>query len=919
MNGKRIVVATIFTISFAVQAAGPTTISTVITVPPTIDTLTHGDITISSTGAITGTTDGITVDSAGATVTINSDNTSSVAPNAIEIVGGSSGILVSSTGTGASISVQSGSNITSSGGSAILVSPSTLSTISNSGSLIGGGPAIWIMNSTSAISNTNTGTISSISSPAVRLSNDQGSVISNSGTISSVTGQAILLEGGGSTLSITNTDSGVLSATAADVVAVIDNSQLTDGFINSGTITATLPNNAINFGSSTSNIIFINNDPGTVTGNIIVSSNAVSGIVFEMNGGTINGTVKALIAAAPRIFDITGGNLVGGIDLSASTKPDTINQAGGVIGDISGKTGANQTLNILSPVSTGGAISNIDNIIVDPSGIFGVDQGITNVINLTVNTGGGLINTSNITGVNITVNQGGVYQQNTLGSTIISGVFNNNGTLVLPVRSFPSPNVTVATYNQSATGTLVTPIQDKFTFGQLQVIGTATVAGNLQVTLTGGGFNSTGDLYRIVTTGAPIVGTMNIIQPTSQTLRFTQIFDPNNITLEVTRISLFLPLANSPITAGPAAVLDSFLPNPSNLEIRALIGALDSLANVNEGLEMLVPPFDGGLIQWSHTAQEEVFRGLGRYLDEHKWITALIPCYSAGDTGMGRPSGLVYSRGSWAQIWGARARQAPENVNLGYDLETIGVILGYDQYCSDRVVLGGALSYAYGSIYSKGPAHNNQNAKSFQVTAYSTYDYEGPGYLDAMVGVAFNNYITERNILIGPFNQTALSNFEGWQYGAQLESGYRFAYAQYRIIPVARARYSRLQLDNYTETGAGGIGLSVKNAPIEEGVTSIGIKLNSTNDYRCVTYVPEFRFNLVYDWIADASLTTSNFILGGPVFTTEGFKPKNCTYNFGASLTILAIEGTLCVLDFELDLRKDFVTYLGSLKMRYEW
>lgn len=917
MNGKRLFASTLF-ISFAVQAAGPTTISTVITVPPTIDTTTHGDITITSTGAITGTTDGITVDSK-ATVTINSDNASSVAPNAIEIVGGSAGIFVTGAGTDASISVQSDSNITSSSGSAIYVSSNSASTISNSGSLIGGGPAVWIINSTSALSNTNTGTISSIASPALRLTNDAGSVISNSGTMSSVTGQAILLEGGGTTLSIVNTDTGVLSSTTADVVVVKDGSQLTNGFINSGTITTTLPNNAINFGDTTSSIIFINNDSGTVTGNIIVSSNAVSDTVFEMNGGTINGTVKALIAPVPRIFDITGGSLVGGIDLSASTKPDTINQSGGLIGNILGSTGTFQTLNILNSVTTGGSISNIDNIIVNPTSIFGVTQGITNVLNLTINSAAALINVSDITGLNITVDQDAAFQQNTLGSTMISGVFNNNGTLILPVRSFPNPNVTVATYNQSVTGTLVAPIQDKFSFGQLQVIGTATVAGDLKVTLTGGGFNSTGDLYRIVTTGNPVIGTMNIIQPTSQTLRFTQVVDPNNITLEVTRISLFLPLANSPITAGPAAVLDSFLPNPSNIEIQGLIGALDSLANVNDGLLMLVPPFDGGLIQWSHSAQDAVFKGLGRYLDEHKWITALLPGYVAGDTGMGRPNGFVYSRGSWAQIWGARARQAPEDVNLGYDLETIGVILGYDQYCSDRVVLGGALSYAWGSVHSKGPAHNDQNAKSFQLTAYSTYDYAGPGYLDTIVGVAFNQYITERNILIGPFNQTALSDFEGWQYGVQLETGYRFAYAQYRIIPVAKARYSRLELDNYTETGAGGIGLSVKNEPIEEGITSIGIKLNSTNDYRCVTYVPEFRFNLVYDWIADASFTTSNFILGGPVFTTEGFKPKNCTYNFGASLTILAPEGVECVLDFELDLRKEFVTYLGLLKMRYEW
>jgi len=931
-------------VSTTAYAAGPTTVSTLVIVPPTYDTTTKGNITISTTGAIQGTTDAITVNSDTATIVIDANNAGSLKPNAISTTGGvGSGILVDATGTNATIQIGAKSNVTSDFHAVNINSTSGIN-LTNQGSLLVTGTssaveATTVMN----MGINNSGTISGLSAlaDAINISGGSGAAINNTGNINATTGNAISLSNATMALNITNGQAGTISTTASDVIKASAGVSLNGGLVNSGNITASPGFNAINFGATTNSIVITNNAPGTITGNVIVSSNAAPGTVLNMNGGTIDGTVKALVAAGARTFKVTSGTITGGIDLSASTQADSILQSGGTIGNILGNTGVGQSLIISAPVITGGTITNIDNITVTNPGIFRVENSISNAVNLalqgaslinnntisatnTVLTSSGgqdsyLLNNGILTGNNLSIATDNTFQAATSGSATFSGALTNNGNLILEPHSYPNPNITTGTFTQFPSGKIQTQITDKNNFGQIKVNGGATINGALQVVLTGEGFVENGDQFVVVDGTGVIGGSVSIGQPVSQTLKFAQIVDPGNITLQASRIATFSSLADSVLTQGPAAVLDSFLPNPTDPDIRLLIGALDAQANVNPGLLSLLPAFDGGQIQLTHDMQKHVFDDIGRYLDEHRPLASLIPGYVAGDLGLGRGCDLIYSRGTWAKVWGSRATQKNQGLSDGYELSSTGVVFGYDQYCSDRVILGGALSYATGTDEARSFVGTEQTVDSFQITAYSTYDYSGPGYLDVMLGLGFNQYDSNRHIIVGPFIREAIADYTGWIYGVNLESGYRFSYGKYRIIPVGKLKYSYLKLDNYTETGAGGIGLSVHNGPIEEGVTAIGIKLNATNRYAQAIYVPEFRFNIIYDWINDGALMTSDFIAGGPAFITAGVTPHPCTYNFGFSLSILALESTIGVLSYDLDLRPAFAEHTVGLKIRYEW
>lgn len=904
---KLILVSTFFMVP--ASTFGATIVSTPTAVPPTI----VGDLTITSTGSLSGEAVA-SILAPGDILIIDPNNINPAAINvtreAIFSYDGSVTVIIGENST-----VQAGDR-------GVYCIDNAILDLSNNGTITSSSDTVSIrlFNTTANlifknIINTGTGLMESTGIGQVLYLGGSGTLVNNSGIMKSANADTIFIEVFGNDIEITN------------------------GIVNSGTITAGGGYNALNLGATKQNITFTNNAPGIVNGNIIVTSNNIApGTVLIMNGGTINGTVRALEGKA-RVFEVNGGTITGGIDLSATTGYESIRQSGGTIGNILGNNTATslQDLSILGPVTTGGTITNLGAIYVQDSFTINHAIPLNDAIPLSVfrselviRANGLAINNSSINAPEVTIDPGGVFQANPTGTLIVNGPLKNNGTLNLKV---PTPrsnvNVTTVNYSQSAatSAMLEVEIKDKSNFGNMNITGSSpTDVTNrlLKIDVTGTGLIRNLDTFRVVhnTGTGTFAGSFLLLEPLLSTIRFIDVSTPEDIILEALRTP-FVDLTTSDITTPPAQVIDEIINSgvPLSPGFEAFVIALDGLspAEINTALTTAVPQFDGGLVQLSHTLQKNVFNGIGQYIDEHRPLAALIPCYVAGDVGLGRENGFVYSRGNWGKVFASRASQQEQQVSAGYDLDNVGFILGYDQYCSDRVLLGGALSYATGEVRSKATSASRQEVTSFQVTGYSTFDYKGPGYLDVMGAVSFNEYNSTRNIVAGSFFSTALGQFNSWQYGVNLESGYRFSYGKYRIIPVGRLLYSYLQIDNYTETGAGGLNLSVVNKNIQEGVTGIGIKFNSTNYYQAAAYVPEFRFNIFYDWIADDQVMTSDFLEGGSPFITNAIRPNPCTYNVGLSFTALAQSGLVLVLNYDVDINEGYVNNSVSMKFRYEW
>ena len=144
-------------------------------------------------------------------------------------------------------------------------------------------------------------------------------------------------------------------------------------------------------------------------------------------------------------------------------------------------------------------------------------------------------------------------------------------------------------------------------------------------------------------------------------------------------------------------------------------------------------------------------------------------------------------------------------------------------------------------------------------------------------------------------------------------------FGKYSFIPVAGLKYSHLDIDNYTETAAGGASLVVKPKDIDQWTVSAGVKLTGKKSFVEATYVPELRFIIGYDMKPTQQQTLSNFTGGGASFVTEGAKPAQVSYNVGIGLNAYTRDNILFTMNYDLEMREFYVSHSAFFKLQYHW
>ncbi len=274
--------------------------------------------------------------------------------------------------------------------------------------------------------------------------------------------------------------------------------------------------------------------------------------------------------------------------------------------------------------------------------------------------------------------------------------------------------------------------------------------------------------------------------------------------------------------------------------------------------------------------------------------------------------------GSWARLLGQRANQATETTFEGYKDTTWGLMIGQDIELAENILAGLAFSFASTNIDMQ-LSGSTTLAKNFQLTLYGGWTAL-PYYLNLLGLVAYNQYDTARNVVFGPVSFYPQSNYHGWQLGAQGEIGYDYAQCDYHLIPFASFYYGNLSLSAYTETNAGTAGASYQSADYNLFLPSIGLRL--LRDYQdCENiYRPQIHAQLFYNVTDDPVQTTSQFIGGGPAFTTIGLTPPHWSYDVGASITTMRkTSGWMLELRYDYNWQSGYHASSGFLNVRYEY
>lgn len=744
-------------------------------------------------------------------------------------------------------------------------------TISNSAviSTTGVGPALTISgtgNSTDAVvgvsassilrSNSVTGTIS--------LGADtEGSGISGTLTINNA-GSIINTLASGAAISLT-----ALQADEGSPTVVINNTGTISGSIQMGNAT----------GGNT-----LTNTGGTITGAIVGGD---YGDVVTINGGTMTGNIN--LGAGSNELTVSGTTLNGSYTGAGGADIVTLVDAG-VSGTmtfgsgtdklyVSGTTTFTTKGNItgLEVLGVSGTTMNLNHAVTGGTtpAVTTAADGTLNINDTQTFTGGTITNngTLNITsGTTTTANYVAGTASSTLGFTIVSNTnAGNNGKLVL-----------------STSGADLTDTSLTVTFGA----DAGFIASGTTFTLVDGGNTS-------VLQGALIASNTGVYR-LSTALANTN----RDVILTVGRVSTS-SVVGSQSGKAIANVLDVLGSTASGTlhTVQGLIGQQSTAAGVDRVVESLAPNIDGvgaASVGVTQATGNQVSNRLASLRGNRSVVT--------GDA--------LSSNHFWVEGFGNTVNQDDKGGNKGYDATGGGMTFGVDtDTLMEGMTTGASFSYGQSNVDSNASGGASTDISSYVATLYGSRVLDQGIFVNGQLGLGYNNYESERTVLgVG----TAKGDFDGLQGTAKLEAGKDFGYQSFTLTPLAGVQYTYLNMDSYTETGAGGANLTVD----PEDMNALDLSVGGQAAYTMPlsnggTFKPSVHAKYVYMAGDEKLQTTSRFSGGGAAFNTTGVKADRSSVNLGAGLLLTTAGGVDFSVNYDADIRDSLTGHAGQLKARW--
>lgn len=179
----------------------------------------------------------------------------------------------------------------------------------------------------------------------------------------------------------------------------------------------------------------------------------------------------------------------------------------------------------------------------------------------------------------------------------------------------------------------------------------------------------------------------------------------------------------------------------------------------------------------------------------------------------------------WLQPFGHKAKQSGVDDYDGYQLSTSGISMGYDRAVDDARI-GGSFSVAGSKLeqlnFRQGDASDVQ---SVMVRLYATREIDAL-YMDGALGVGRHAYSGTRQTAI---DRVAHDSFTSTEWNAKIGLGYRIKLVDPRsvITPYMNVTVSHISQPEYTETGAGDLGLNYDAKNFQRVRAQAGLRYNT--------------------------------------------------------------------------------------------
>lgn len=370
---------------------------------------------------------------------------------------------------------------------------------------------------------------------------------------------------------------------------------------------------------------------------------------------------------------------------------------------------------------------------------------------------------------------------------------------------------------------------------------------------------------------------------------------------------------------------------PDMLFVQGLVNGLGSSAAIAAAQMQFAPIVNGdnafmsfqALNQFQNTWGNNLLRARAANICFDRCAPAGSPTLCDPCTESGRKNAWN-GDGIWFEGFGYNADQDTRQDIAGFDAQTFGFMGAVQRPISEFWQAGIGLGYARTNISGdeSTAAANHLRINTLEGTLYLGYN-RGAWFLDGLFTVDWNDYTGLRSITFPGFNRIANSHYDGEGYSLLFSSGYNIYFNRsFTVTPLASIQFQKLDIDEYTESGADSLDLvqdSQNYNVIRSGLgLRAGFPITPLFNFSSILYseihamwyydIEEFRYN-----------NTSRFQGGGPAFDTEGVRPARSEIDLGISSTIYAFANFSLQLGYDAYVRNNYLGQEANLSLSYRF
>ena len=203
------------------------------------------------------------------------------------------------------------------------------------------------------------------------------------------------------------------------------------------------------------------------------------------------------------------------------------------------------------------------------------------------------------------------------------------------------------------------------------------------------------------------------------------------------------------------------------------------------------------------------------------------------------------------------------------------------------------------------PQDSHVKVDSYSPGLFATF-FEKGFYANGLFTFGYNDYSDNRNVSFGGTGGSATSSPSGQQYAANLSGGYDFHPNPHWVVgPTASLGYTHLDIDSFTETGAGPADLSVDSQSADSLRARIGGHVLYQVHAGSILFQPNLSLSYQHEFLNDDfNLDSQLNIPGTPGFATQGTNPGRDTGLISLGLT--------ATLDNSMSLYLDYLAEYGG-------